>query len=369
MPQASVNQVGHHFGVTNSELGGVFRIFMIGFLIAAVGGGRLSDKYGKMPMMVVGCALMAAGMLAYSQAGSFGFLNLAAFIAGLGGGLAEVVSTALISDIYHGSIRTMMMNWTQVFFSAGAVVMPLAFARLLSSGLSWRGGYLVAAGISAFCVLAVLYASKSVGKSVVHVHMHEDSHRWREIIRNMLVLRLSASLLLYVGAEIGLASWVAAYLQNDLKSSAPMAASAVAVFWVGIGFGRMVGAALSKRLSDNTMIRWGFGLGAIFEATVLLMHAPWLALAATFMAGFCLGPTWPTIISRAGGAFPKNSGAVIGIVAAFGCAGAAIVPPLVGRVSDATGLRAALWICVASLVMGLMIMNIPSRKRGLASEA
>ena len=354
MPQTSVNEMRDAFHVSNSTLGGIAPALMVGFLIAAVGGGKLSDRLGKLPLVLLGCALMAAGMLVFARTRTFGVLRVGAFLAGLGGGLAEVTGTALISDLYHGSIRTMMMNWAQVAFSAGAVAQPLMFAGLLSAGKSWRAGYLAAAIVSVLCGLVALRATVKNGVKVEPPH--ELSASWRRIIRNRLVLQLSISLTLYVGGEIGLASWIAAYLEKDLGSPGPLAAASVAVFWVGIGVGRMVGAGLTKHLRDHTLVCWAFGLGAACQAILLLMHAPAIALAMTFCAGFCLGPTWPTIISLAGGAFPRNSGAVIGIVAAFGCAGAAIVPKLVGWASDSVGLRSALWICVGCLLMGLGMM-------------
>ena len=356
VPQASVNQLEAEFRVTDSAFSALFRLFMLGFLAGAVFGGRLSDRFGKLPVIALGCVMMSVGMLISSQAHSFSVIPIAAMLAGAGGALAEVVSMALVSDLYHGAARTVMMNWTQLGFSAGAFIQPIVYARMLSVGVGWRSGYAAAGALGLVCVLLVAGASVADRRRARPAEQ-QAGLSWWAIIRDRFVLRLAVCLMLYVGAEIGLSSWVAAYMAKDLGSSAPVASASVAAFWIGIGVGRLVAVRLSRRLSDHTLICWSLGLGAALQAALLLMHLPQAALLVTFAAGVALGPAWPTIVSRASGAFPANTGAVIGIVAAFGCLGAAIFPSVVGQASDVIGLRYALWICVVALVIGLVIAN------------
>ncbi|MDO8586013.1 MAG: MFS transporter [Armatimonadota bacterium] len=361
MPQASVNQVQREFHLNDSTQGILFSMIMVGFLGGAVFGGRLSDRYGKLPITGLGCLMMSAAMFVFSQARGFGMLPFAAALAGIGGGLAEVVSMALVSDIYTGPARTRMMNWAQTAFCAGAVAQPLAFARFWSVGANWRTGYLAAAILCLACALMVACAAGGTGKRTTP--RRELDLNWHTIIRNGFVLRLSIGLLLYVGAELGLANWVAAYMARDLGSLDSQASSSVALFWIGIGVGRIAATGLCGRCSDSSLIRWSLGLGAALMAALLLSRSSSVAQPVIFCVGVSLGPAWPTIVSRAGSAFPNQSGSVIGIVAAFGCVGGAIVPKLVGRVSDATNLRSALWICVSALVIGLIVVNIGGKKR------
>jgi fucose permease len=86
-----------------------------------------------------------------------------------------------------------------------------------------------------------------------------------------------------------------------------------------------------------------------------LVGSPISALTLVFVLGFSLAPVWPTILSRAGEAYPSQSGTVFGILVAMGAVGFAIVPPVVGRVGDAVGIHLALWICFAILVVDLAI--------------
>lgn len=355
LPQASVNEIAREFNVSDATLSALFRLLMLGFFCAAIGGGWVSDRLGKLPVVAIGCVLMSAGMLLFQQGGTFASLKVAAILAGMGGGLAEVVATAMISDLYYGPKRTSMMNWSQVIFSAGAFLQPLLFAKMLGMGIGWRYGYAVVAGLAVVAALAAAGASVK-GRSLRHANAH-GTVSWRVILKSRTVLRMSVALLLYIGAELGLVSWVAVYLERDLKASPEMAAAAVAVFWIGIGVGRFVATLLAGRLSDDTMIRLSFALGALFISVLLLMKSPSAALIMVFLAGVPQGPAWPTIVSRAGYAFPGQTGSVLGVVASAGCLGGVFLPTVIGRLSDEYGIRMALWTCVAALILGLTIFG------------
>jgi len=355
LPQAAVNELGRSFRVSNTQLGIIFQLFMIGFFLTAVAGGRLSDKYGKLRVVAVGCVLLAAGMLLIGTARRFDALLAAAVLSGIGGGLAEVVAMAVVSDLYLGPRRTAMLNWSQFVFSVGATLQPLAFSRLLLSGLSWRSGFVGAAGLALICALLAAVAFTLRPRSLTVPH--EDGERWTTLIKSVLVVRLSAALLLYVGAELGLASWIAVYLEKELSSAPALAAASPAVLWIGIGAGRLAATRLAGRISDRAMVEASCALGAVFQVALILVGEVRVALVGTFLAGVSLGPAWPTVVSIAGGLYPSRSGTVIGIVAAAGCLGGAIVPPLIGWFSDASTVRLSLTLCPVCLIVALSVLR------------
>jgi fucose permease len=360
-PQATANELRRAFGVSGSEFGVLFRTLMLGFLFAAVVGGRISDAFGKLRVMAVGCALMAAGMCLVAFAGKSQLVLLAAALAGLGGGLSEVVASAMISDIFRGPRSTAMMNWSQLAFCFGATVGPLAIAKLIGVGSNWRIGFVVAAGISLICcAFAVVVAV--LDRVGYHATGDQDGG-WREVVSDPLVWLLSLGLMLYVGAEIGQSSWLAVYFQGDLGAGSVLAAASVAVFWGGVGLGRVAGSQVSRYCSDSKLVAWFSGLAALSQAVLLLVHSPAMAIVATLMLGFCLGPTWPTIVSYAGAAHPGRSGTVIGIVAAAGCLGGAIFPSVIGWAADAAGIRLALWVCFVALIMNVLLFTLSPLKR------
>ena len=261
---------------------------------------------------------------------------------------------AILADLYWGARRNAMLNWAQVVFGLGAVGAPLVVARLLKTGVDWRMGY-TWTSVVCLCSALLAFAAFKTGNERPVADHQDSTDGWREILSDKLIFWLSVGIMLYVAAEAGQVNWMAAFFKRDLGASAPLAASSVALYWAGITLGRMAATRLSRRMADVTLILWFLVAATFWQVVLLLAKSPAVALVAVPALGFFMGPIWPTILSRASAARPEQSGLLFGIIMSFGCMGAAVFPPFMGKASDVVGMRAALWMCVALLVINLFI--------------
>ncbi len=341
---------------------------MLGFLSTVVAGGHYGDKRGKLPVMVFGSVMMAGGALLFVWMDNFAGAMFAMFIMGAGGGFAEGVAMAILADLYWGARRTAMLNGAQVVFGFGAVGAPLAVARLLKIGVDWRSGY---TGAGAVCLFAALlaFAAFKTGKERPVADHQSSTDGLRELLSDRLIFWLSMGILLYVAAEAGQVNWMAAFFKRDLGASAPLAASSVALFWAGITCGRLTGAWLSQRMADVTLILLFLCVATFLQMVLLLSQSPVVAMVVVFALGFFMGPVWPTILSRASAARPERSGLLFGVIMSFGCIGAAVFPPFMGKASDIVGMRAALWMCFALLLANLCIFVMLRIREASAQRA
>ncbi len=322
---------------------------MLGFFATVVAAGRFSDKYGRMPVLTAGMATMAVGSVAFALSHSYNPALASCLLIGLGGGCIESVASAAISDLNPGDGHTAMMNWAQVCWSMGAVISPLGVAWGLSNGANWRLAYYIVAAMCIVCAVMTESARRSsLGRPVQHEY---TKGAWLTVFRNPLIVAFCAGLFIYVGAEGGQASWSALMLEG-LGAKAWIAATSVSLFWLGITIGRIVATKTSRWLSDISIICWSLGFGVVAQSAALLTKDPLMALFLVFMVGFCIGPVWPTTLSIAARAFPDKVGAVFGAIVAFGGLGGTLIPPSLGRLSDALhayspgyGLTEALWVC------------------------
>lgn len=346
--------------------GGIYPVWMLGFFVSALIGGRYADKIGKLPMLLAGCTMMALGSFAFGQATTYATVVIAGFVMGAGGGFTEANSMALIADVFGEARRTAMMNFSQVFFAVGAVMGPMAVTSLLVARADWRWAFI---GTAALCAVSAVICLAGAARREERPLAHEQIGSWRVLLRDRLVLWLSLGIFLYVGAETGQASALAAYFKHDLRSAGPLAASTVAVFWAGIGLGRMAAAWSSRHLSDYVVICSSLALAVVSQAALLLFSTPGPAIGAALVLGFALAPVWPTIVSRAGAAHPLQSGAVMCIVVSAGSLGAAVVPPAIGQTAARLGMRSALWICFLLLAANLVLFLRLWQRNRVQSEA
>ncbi|HKT20733.1 MAG TPA: MFS transporter [Stellaceae bacterium] len=98
--------------------------------------GRLSDLYGRKPILLLGVALFLLGSLLCGFAWSM--MSLVAFriVQGLGAGALMPVGRTLIGDVYHGADRARMQGYVSSVFVGAAVLGPVVGAFLVAHA-SW----------------------------------------------------------------------------------------------------------------------------------------------------------------------------------------------------------------------------------------
>ena len=366
---AAINQISPICHNSDALVGWLFRVSMGGFFVFVLLGGRYSDKHGKLPMMLLGCVLMAVGSFGFARVSTYPMALLMVLVTGAGGGFVEAIAMGVIADVTSADKRTSVMNYAQVFFAAGAVIGPMSVTWLLAASTGyWRWAYVLTAVI---CIVAALITATAAAKREERPVGQEHRGEWKALLKDRYVLMLSLGILIYVAAECGQASWLAKYFRYDryLATTEPIAAATVALFWGGIGVGRYFATWTSRHLSDYAIICIAHGFALVCQVALLVTHSTVFALIAVPLLGFGLAPGWPTIVSRASALNPKQSGTVLGIVVSAGALGAAIFPALIGQVADYIGLRQALWICVALLVANLCLFIPLLRQHQAQSEA
>ena len=129
----------------------------LGFCIASLFYGALSDSYGRRPVMVFGNAIMVVGAMGCVFAPTIDWLLFARFIQGLGASTSLVVAFAMMADAYQGDEvvrRIGVMNSVIATFMA---IAPVA-GSFINQAVGWRGNYSVVALASLLSwILIVLF--------------------------------------------------------------------------------------------------------------------------------------------------------------------------------------------------------------------
>lgn len=142
--------LAHGEGLGRAALDGAFGIYAVGLLPGLLGGGSLSDRVGRRPLLLSGAALAGLGNLAllcwHDQTGIF----VGRLIVGAGVGVAMSAGTAWSADIGGGSGSVL----AGVSLSAGFLCGPVISALLAEfSGEPIRVPFAVTAVLSAAAVV------------------------------------------------------------------------------------------------------------------------------------------------------------------------------------------------------------------------
>ncbi|MFI9554672.1 MFS transporter [Nonomuraea endophytica] len=151
--------------------------------------------------------------------------------------------------------------------------------------------------------------------------------------------------------ENAVEQWSALLLEDHLGATALLSGSAPAVYMAALTVGRLLAQAW-PRLGTRTLLAVaGLGGGAGIVLAALATSPAW-ALAGFALTGLALGPPVPALLSRAAADDP--GGSLVAAISTISYAGFVASPLLVGALSAAFGLAAAL-ASLALLAVPLLV--------------
>ena len=125
----AVDSIEGDFELSAFVTGVVVAIALLGCAVGAVVAGRLSDRWGRLKVMLVGAIMFFASSVGAGLAFSAWDLGLWRVVGGLGIGIASVVAPAYIAEVAPRQIRGGLASLQQLAITIGI------FAALLSDAL------------------------------------------------------------------------------------------------------------------------------------------------------------------------------------------------------------------------------------------
>ena len=100
---ASLPSIGRLLGAPTSQVQLTISAYLIGFAIAQIFHGPLSDRHGRRPVLLACLGIYLLATLACAMSYSIETLIAARLIQALGGSGASVLARAVVRDMYEGS--------------------------------------------------------------------------------------------------------------------------------------------------------------------------------------------------------------------------------------------------------------------------
>ncbi|MEA2713454.1 MAG: transporter, family, multidrug resistance protein [Gemmatimonadales bacterium] len=144
---------------TPETIGRLIASFSIAQLLAAPIWGRVSDRYGRRPALLIGLSASAMAYVVFGLATSVWLLFLSRLVQGAGGGTTGVAQ-AYVADTVEPADRARALGWLSAATSAGVMVGPAIGSFAAHFGQAAPG--MIAA---ALCLINVFFAWKWLPES------------------------------------------------------------------------------------------------------------------------------------------------------------------------------------------------------------
>lgn len=324
---------------------------LLSFLLAPRWG-RLSDRIGRRPVILLGLAGSAIAYTVFGLAGSLAVLFLARILSGSLGATVNVAQAAL-ADTTPPEQRSRAMGMIGAAFGLAFTIGPALGGMASRQGDAAPG--LLAGGI---CLLNFLLASAFLRESRAR-----RSQEWGATVH---VPR--AALLVTFMATLAFTTMYVVFQQYGTRELGLTRAGISYAFTV-VGLvsvlvqGRLV-RRLAPKVGELRLVSWGgvlmaAGLALLPLLTRLPAHGSWqvagIGLSVVLLsAGFSLiGPCVAGFVSRT--TPPDDQGRVLGTLQSIGSAARIVGPPVLGVLAEKAGFAAAFVLAaVAAAVAGVI---------------
>ncbi len=315
------------FGVLG-EMALFFNLQLAGLLVGVGLATRLRRRH---PVVPASAAVLAAAFLGMALSPSFGWIVLAAGVAGVAQGVLNVHANGMVGEL-HPHTRVLMLNRVNAAFGVGAVAAPL-----LLTWLPWRTGFVLVA-LGWLLAAALAWGAPEVRE------------RMGRLTRGMLVQAapLLAAVGLYVAVESSISAWSGAYL-TELGYPVRLAGALLSGYWLLLTASRLGLARWVAQEPLGRLYRLTLASLAVLAALVWPPLAPLFPLVAVFY-----GPIFGTSFAALQGRFGQELTAGMFYAAAVGgTLGPALFAVLPGP----------RWIPLGFLLLGVLLLAAVRRAR------
>jgi FHS family glucose/mannose:H+ symporter-like MFS transporter len=339
-----IRDVQAEFGQTDAGFGVLYLVNSLLFGTGALLSGVLAARLGRRTILPAAALALASGLALQGLAPAWPLVLAGSALAGLGAGGLDAGVNSVFMDLSVAG-RGDLLSRLHLFFSVGALSAPLMLGMLVGAGVDWRLPMLA----SAVAVLAVVLPLRAVG-SVPPRARSAPGEPTGEVAptrgglpvpRSMRVplVALAIAIACYVAAEVGVSSWLVAFLVNEPVTTATLALS---LFWLGLAVGRLTAGRLGRRIEPVRYASVSAFVGGAAVAGAVLGPPGAVQIALFAVAGFGFGPIYPMIMAVAGSLYPHRAATVSGLLTTAGVVGSIVYPPLMGFTSASLGLAAGM---------------------------
>jgi len=339
-----------------AAIGGVLTFVFLGSVVALIVAGPLTDRLGHKPVLVSSLVILFAGILGITTAQALPMLFLLALIAGVGQGGVDIGTNLAVADAAPGN-STSALNVLHFFFGAGAFIGPALIGLAIALSGSGLPVHWSVAGL--FLLLALANAALLPGGAPQKMRAEPlpDTSTGLEVYLSPVLWLLGALMLVYVGVEFGLGSWISAYMNISTGMIAQYGAWATSVYWAALALGRLAGALASRRLTRVRLLAAALGGSMVGAVGLFASHGViFPTILCLAWIAFCYGTVYPTTVALATTAFASGRGKAVSVLVAMGSIGGALLPLLAGRLLENGTNLGFLWFVALSLALLLVLL-------------
>ena len=351
---ASLPGLGRHFGVPASGAQATLSAFVVGFALAQLVHGPLSDRWGRRPALLSGLAIYFAASVACIVAPSLDILIAGRFFQGIGACAGTVIIRASVRDVYGSEGAVRMLGYIAAAVACFPLLGPI-LGGFVEGSLGWRWNLAI---LGAFAAMVLATAAAAFPET--SAHRDPGATRLAPMLRNYGTLLGDRRFVGYIACLAGVYAGLFAFISGSAFVLIGVFGEPPGRFGVwfssavaGYLAGSLLTGRYARRFGTRAMLSFGTALVALAGTTmlglaILGVNSPIAVVGPMIVYLFAGGITMPNSMAGALAHYPKIAGSASSLMGLVQMLLAAGVGALVGRQFDGTAVPMAAAVAVMS---------------------
>jgi len=324
------------------------------FLILSIPTGMLMNRIGRKKTVVVSFAITALAMLIPVLKYDFAFVLVAFAMLGIGNTMLQVALNPLVTNVVSAEKLTGTITLGQFIKAMSSFLGPILAAMFAGSVWGWKAIFPVYAAVT---VLAMVWLAVSPIQEQLIEKSEITFARTFSLLRDKYIVLFFIGILVLVGVDVGMGVTFPKLLQERCSLPLEKAGMGNSVYFLARTVGAFLGGVVLMRFSASKFFTASSCLALV--SLVGLIFSRNLTMILFFVALFGLGYAnlFSIIFSLSMQKMPQKTNEVSALLI-VGVSGGAVLPPLLGVITDTFGTQGSALITLA-IVWVYMVALIP----------
>jgi len=345
----STNYVQQDFALTDTLANLLPMMVFVWFAIFSVPTGLMMNKLGRKKTVVISMAVTIIAMFVPLISYKFTVVLLAFALLGIGNTILQVSLNPLLTNVVRGDRLTSSLTLGQFIKAIASFLGPVIAGFAASALGNWK---------FIFPIFAIITVISGLWLLLTHIDEEPANEKTSSfgacfsLLKDKSILILFLGIIFVVGLDVGLNTTIPKYLMERCHILLDKAGLGTSLYFIARTLGAFTGAILLLKISSRKFFIASIIVAIIAMIAMLLISNLWAILALIFIIGFACANVFSIIFSFALQKHPDRANEISGLMI-MGVAGGAVIPPIMGVVSDSIGQAgglAVLLVCLAYLL-------------------
>ena len=339
----ATSYVKQDFGLSETVAGFIPSMVFIWFLLISVPSAMWMNRVGRKTMVQLSNAVTFVGMLIPFVHYSFASCMAGFVLLGVGNTMLQVSLNPLLTNVVSGARLTSMLTAGQVIKAVSSFCGPFIAAFAVSVFGEWRYLFPIFAAVTLLSMIWLMFTD--VKRETVSSGTSSSGAVF-SLLKDRTVLLLFLGIFFVVGVDVGTNTLAPKLLMERDGMSVDQAGLGSSLYFVCRTAGALTGSFLLARVRDVTYFR--INILVAMAAIVALAFAGNTALIMVIIGciGFFCSSIFSVIYSQAMKSRPDKANEISGLMI-MGVSGGAVIPPVMGLLTDLIGNQTGSVIVIA----------------------